>query len=417
MQKLIVPEDKNGWRVDKFLQETLVDFSRTDVQKLLLSAQVLLNSKVLAKNFRVETGMELELLSLPQKEESFLEPENIPLDIIYEDDDLVVLNKPRGLVVHPGNGVQTGTLAAGLLYHFKENLSNVNGALRPGIVHRLDKDTPGLMIVAKNDMAHRHLAAQLETRTLSRTYRALVWGCPRDKEGTIDAPVGRDPQNRLKQAVTKSGKSARTHFETVEYFAFATLVEYQLETGRTHQIRVHSRFMGTPVFGDPTYEGRESCLTRVQPLFRDAAEDALSMAPSQLLQAVKIKLIHPRTEQEMQFEVPLEKSFAQVLDFLRERVPSVTPPFDSENFRSFDVQMRFEEEVEEIDPEDLYPYEETPRKERMTRAERLAKKKERLAKKKQLELERRKKEAEMRGEDTSKIRPHGYEPAIDPNLL
>lgn len=422
MKQIIVDEKSEGLRADKFLQNALADFSRTDIQKLLAAGSVLFDGKPISKSFRVEEGMIFELLGLPEKEASTLEPEYVPLDIVYEDEDIVVINKPRNLVVHPGNGVKGGTLAAGLLYHFKENLSTVNGPLRPGIVHRLDKDTPGLMIVAKNDAAHRHLAHQLETRTLSRTYQALIWGTPRDQEGVIDAPIGRDPKNRLKQAVTKKdGKDARTHYTALEYFTFATLMEYKLETGRTHQIRVHSRFMGSPIFGDPLYDGRDVCLVRVQPLVRNIAEQALEIAPAQLLQAVKIRLIHPRTEEEMEFEVPREQSFEQVLELLREHVPEEAPVFEDDGFRAFDADMRFENEddIEEEEYfEDLYPdYEEKPVKERLTRAERFAMKKERIRKKKALMLELRKKEAEKRGEDPDKVVPAGYEPTIDPNLL
>ena len=415
MQKILIDEQNIGIRIDKFLQGFLKDYSRTDIQKLLNANQVLLNGKPVYKNLKTELGMEFTLLSLPQKEDSFLEPENIPLDIIYEDEDLVVLNKPRNLVVHPGNGVRKGTLAAGLLYHFKENLSTINGALRPGIVHRLDKDTPGLMIVAKNDFAHRHLAAQLETRTLSRTYNALVWGTPRDKEGEIFAPIGRDLKNRLKQAVTKSGKEAKTHFKVLEYFSFASLVEYKLETGRTHQIRVHSRFMGTPVFGDPLYDGREICLMRVQPLAKDIAEKALQMTSSQLLQAVKIRFIHPRTNESMEFEIPLEETFANVLTLLQNNVAIDAPEFNETLFHALDADMRFEEEFEE--DSDEYLYEEAPVKERLTRAERLAMKKERIAKKKALMLEKAKKAAETRGENPETIVQKGFEQLIDPNLM
>ena len=251
-------------RVDRFLQSELKEFSRTDIQKLIASEQVLFEGKPVAKNFRLEPEMEIQVLSLPEKEESNLEPEDIPLDIVYEDEDIVVINKPRRLVVHPGSGIRSGTLAAALLFHFKENLSQVGGPLRPGIVHRLDKDTPGLMVVAKNDKAHLSLSSQLEMRTLKRTYNALVWGQPRDLEGTIDAPIERDSRNRLKMAVSPNGKEARTHYKILEFYAFASLLELDLETGRTHQIRVHNRYMGNPVFGDPLYDGRDACLMRIQ---------------------------------------------------------------------------------------------------------------------------------------------------------
>lgn len=410
MPKVEVGGEFAGARVDKFLQGALGEVSRTDVQKLLAAGQVVFEGGAVQKNFRVAPGMVLEVLSLPEKAASTLEPEDIPLDIVFEDADLVVLNKPRGLVVHPGNGVQNGTLAAGLLFHFKENLSSLNGPLRPGIVHRLDKDTPGLMLVAKTDAAHRSLAAQLETRSLSRTYRALVWGRPRDAEGVVDAPIGRDPRNRLKQAVTKAGKPARTHYEVLEKFAFATLVEFHLETGRTHQIRVHCRHMGTPILGDRTYGGGEACLTRVPPLLRSVAARALELAPAQMLQAVKLKFLHPADQRELEFAVPAEPAFASILELLR-REAADTGAASEPLFNEFEAELRFEEEEPEVEekPECEFP----PRKERLTRAERLAKKKERLALKKARELERRKRLAE----NPDEVFMPGHEPAIDPNLV
>lgn len=409
MPKVQVGEEFSGARVDKVLQAALGAVSRTDVQKLLAAGQVVLDGEKVRKNFKVAAGMELEVLTLPEKEASTLEPEEMPLDIVFEDEDVVVLNKPRGLVVHPGNGVRNGTLASGLLFHFKGALSTVNGPLRPGIVHRLDKDTPGLMLVAKNDVAHRSLAAQLETRSLSRTYRALVWGRPRDAEGTIDAPIGRDPRNRLRQAVTKAGKPARTHYEILEKFSFATLVEFYLETGRTHQIRVHCRHMGTPILGDKTYGGGEGCLTRVQPLLRPVAEKALALAPAQMLQAVKIRFVHPSTQAEMAFEAPPEPVFESILALLRVEAGELegAEPL----FNEFEAGMRFE--AEEPEPEEEPECEFPPRKERMTRAERLVKKKERLALKKARELERRKKLAE----NPAEVFAPGHEPAVDPNLV
>lgn len=410
MPKVEVAGEFAGARVDKFLQAALGGVSRTDVQKLLASGQVLCGGAPVQKNFRVAAGMELEVLSLPAKEASTLEPEELPLDIVFEDGELVVLNKPRGLVVHPGNGVKNGTLAAGLLFHFKEQLSTINGPLRPGIVHRLDKDTPGLMLVAKTDSAHRSLAAQLETRSLSRTYRALVWGRPRDAEGTVDAPIGRDPRNRLRQAVTRAGKPARTHYEVLEKFAFATLVEFHLETGRTHQIRVHCRHMGTPILGDRTYGGGEACLTRVPPLLRPVAEKALQLAPAQMLQAVKIKFLHPLDGRELEFDAPTEPAFGGILELLRSEAAdtcAASEPF----FNEFEAGLRYEEE--EPEPEEEPECEFPPRKERLTRAERLAKKKERLALKKARELERRKRQAE----NPDEVYLPGHEPAIDPNLV
>lgn len=422
----LVDEKNSGERIDKFLTAVMDNVSRTDVQKLIAAGEVKVGGSVAAKNLKVETGMVVVVDKVPEKEASTLTPENIPLDIVYEDEDIVVLNKPRNLVVHPGNGVQNGTLAAGLLYHFKENLSAVNGPLRPGIVHRLDKDTPGLMVVAKNDAAHRHLAHQLETRTLHRTYNALVWGCPRDLEGCIDAPIGRNPKNRLKMAVVKGGKESRTHFVAKEFFAFATLLELQLESGRTHQIRVHSRYTGHPVVGDPLYDGREESLSRVPPLMRDIAEKVLEIAPAQLLQAVKIELIHPTTGKKLKFKVPLEKPFAQALKLLKKECPAEAPSYDEDTgFRDFDADIRFEEESDfdefaeplEMPIEDVAP----PIKERKTRRERMAEKAANAARRKAVAAERKRikqeKAARRKGIPPEDFVQPGYEPTIDPDLL
>lgn len=422
----LVDEKHNGERIDKFLVGVMENVSRTDVQKLIAAGEVKVGGAAAAKNFRVETGMVVVVEKLVEKESSTLEPEDIPLDIVYEDEDIVVLNKPRNLVVHPGNGVRTGTLAAGLLHHFKDNLSAVNGPLRPGIVHRLDKDTPGLMVVAKNDAAHRHLAHQLETRTLHRTYNALVWGCPRDLEGCIDAPIGRNPKNRLKMAVVKGGKESRTHYVAKQFFAIATLLELQLESGRTHQIRVHSRYTGHPVVGDPLYDGREESLNRVPPLMKDVAAKVLEMAPAQLLQAVKIELIHPRTGKKMKFKVPMEEPFAKVLKFLKKECPADAPVFDEEEgFRDFDADIRFDEGFdEEIDEGALDKFEECvfpELKERKTRAQRHAEKQataaQRRAKAAERKLIKQMKAARKKGVAVEDFVEPGYEPTIDPDLL
>ena len=421
----IVNEEKNGERLDKFLAGVMENVSRTDVQKLIEAGEVKVGGNAVSKNFRVETGMAVVVDKMIEKESSTLEPEDIPLDIVYEDEDIVVINKPRNLVVHPGSGVSKGTLAAALLHHFKENLSTINGPLRPGIVHRLDKDTPGLMVVAKNDAAHRHLAHQLETRTLHRTYNALVWGCPRDLEGTIDAPIGRNPKNRLKMAVVKGGKESRTHYTAKQFFAIATLLELQLESGRTHQIRVHTRYTGHPVVGDPLYDGRDESLNRVPPLMKPVAEKVLEIAPAQLLQAVKIELIHPRTNKKLTFKVPMEEPFAKVLKLLKKECPASAPVYDEDTgFRDFDAQIRFEEDDdfdEFEEPLEISPDEAAPVKERKTRAQRLAEKAQTAAKRRAVAAERKlikqMKAARRKGIAPEDFVEPGYEPTIDPELL
>lgn len=419
----IVSESDVGERLDKFLQKNLTDYSRTDIQKLIAENQVSIAGNPAKKNLRLTEGMVVQLSGLPQKQSSELEPEKIPLEILFEDDDVAVIFKPRGLVVHPGNGVAKGTLAAGLLYHFKDKLSTVNGTLRPGIVHRLDKDTPGLMVVAKNDKAHRDLAKQLETRTLHRRYEALIWGHPRDLSGEIELPVGRDPKSRIRMAVVKDGKFARTRYVAKKFFTIATLMEYELDTGRTHQIRVHSRYTGHPIVGDPIYDGRDASLSRVPPLYRDTAEELLKIAPAQLLEAVEIRFTHPRTHKEMSFSAPLEKPFAAALKFLEKECPESAPIYDEDaGFRDFaatEIENPFYEEV--VEEEEEYPYEEAPVKDRLTRAERLAIKKERLKKRKAIEAEKRekkaKRDAEKRGEVYQPEIVTGHEPTIDPSYL
>ena len=282
------------------------------------------------------------------------------------------------------------------------------------------------MVVAKNDAAHRHLAHQLETRTLHRTYNALVWGHVRDLEGTIDAPIGRNPKNRLKMAVVKDGKPSRTHYVAKKFFAFATLLELQLESGRTHQIRVHSRYMGHPVVGDPLYDGRDGCLNRVSPLMKDIAAKVLEIAPAQLLQAVKIELIHPTTGKKMKFKVPLEKPFEQVLKLLKKECPADAPTFDEdEGFHDFDADIRFDEGYEEeVDEESLDKFDECvfpELKERKTRAQRHAEKAATAAHRRAKAAERKRikqeKAARRRGIAPEDFVEPGYEPTIDPDLL
>lgn len=322
MRQIEVNAEQAGERLDKFLQSALIDYSRTDIQKLIDAGMILRDGVPCSKNLRVSAGMMIDIQALPEKNASRLEPENIPLNIVHEDKDIIILNKPRGLVVHPGAGVLQGTLAAGLLYHYQK-LSTINGPLRPGILHRLDKDTPGLMVVARTDKAHADLSAQMEAREIQRTYYALVWGNPRELEGTVDAPIERDPDNRVRMAVRPEGKRAVTHWRVLENFRFATLLECKLETGRTHQIRVHMRHLGHSIVGDPVYEGGEMALQRIGPLDRPIGNQILRIAPAQMLQAVKLSLLHPRTKKRVSFEIPLEDSFEQILSLLRSKAPAL----------------------------------------------------------------------------------------------
>jgi len=367
-------------RLDKYLQAKYPEYSRTDLQKIIADGKVLLNGKPLLKSFEVEENSNLffEILQLPIKTESHLEPENIPLNIVFEDEYLAVINKQRDMAMHPGNGISKKTLAAALLWHFK-NLSQVNGPLRPGILHRLDKDTPGLLVVAKTDFAHRELTRQLEERILERTYRAVIWGILRDQEGEIDAPIERDQRNRLKMSVQSEGKAAKTNYKTLETYGIASLVEFKLNTGRTHQIRVHARYLGNPVVGDPLYEGREESAKRIDTIYKPVAEKLLEFAPAQLLQSYKIKFKHPQTKKTMEFKIEEDESLKKALDYLRKNCEKSNSPV-----QLFEPPQIFANPEDiELPPEEI---EEVPVKERPTRAERYAATKIKRALKKEKKL-------------------------------
>ena len=300
MNKFVVDQKLANTRLDKALSELLLDVSRTKIKSYLDDGLILVNSKVQKASYKVEENDVIEVADLP-KEETDLNAENIPLNIIYEDDDLMVINKPKGLVVHPGAGNKSGTLANGLKFH-SDNLSTINGDFRPGIVHRLDKDTAGLLVVAKNDFTHVKLQEQLVDHTLSRKYYALVLGVISEDNGQIIAPIGRDKQNRQKMAVDlRNGKEAETSFKVLKRFSNSTLVECVLKTGRTHQIRVHMNYIGHPVIGDPLY-GKGN---------RVIYDDG------QLLYAHYIKFIHPRTKKALDFDSPMPSYFEDFLKTLK----------------------------------------------------------------------------------------------------
>lgn len=294
---IVSAEDANE-RVDK-VAARLEDVSRSYIQNLILDECVLLNGIPCRANARVKENDHLEL-NYDDQIELETQPQNIDLDIRYEDQDVIVINKPKGMIVHPTLANQKDTLVNALLYHCKD-LSGINGVLRPGIVHRIDKDTTGLLIVAKNDKAHLSLAEQLKTKTVSRLYYALVHGVMEHDYGTIDAPIGRDPKDRQKMCVTaKNSKEAVTHFKVIERFKKYTLVECSLETGRTHQIRVHMQYIGHPVMGDPKYSYRKT---------RECG--------GQMLHAHQLTFVHPSTHEKVVVEAPLPKQFVDILDELR----------------------------------------------------------------------------------------------------
>lgn len=295
----IVEEAENLQRIDKFITEKAADLSRSRVQGLIKDAHVLVNGQPSKSNYKVKTGDTITV-EIPEDEAIEAIPEEMELDIRYEDHDVIVINKPKGMVVHPAVGNLHGTLVNGLLYHCKD-LSGINGVLRPGIVHRIDKDTTGLLVVAKNDHAHQELVKQLQDKSVNRLYYALVHGVISHEFGTIDAPIGRDPKDRQRMAVTASNsKDARTHFKVIERFDEFTLVECRLETGRTHQIRVHMQYIGHPVAGDPKYSYRK-------PLKTDG----------QMLHAHQLTFVHPVTKESICVEAELPAQFQELLETLR----------------------------------------------------------------------------------------------------
>lgn len=299
-QKLLITNSNYiGLRLDKVLVLELKDRSREFIMRLIDEGEVLVNDKKAKNSYRVKENDEITI-NIPEAKSLDATPQDIPLDIVYEDDDIIVINKPRDLVVHPSNGHEDGTLVNALLAHCT-NLSGINGVKRPGIVHRIDKDTTGLLVVAKNDYAHEFLAKQLEDHTLHREYIALVKGVIKEEDGKIIAPIGRDKYNRQKMAVdVKNGKPAVTHFHVLKRFNQYTLISCVLETGRTHQIRVHMNYIGYPIEGDPVYGPKSHLL----------------FDKGQLLHAEKLILIHPKTKKKMTFSAPLPKDFQDVIDNL-----------------------------------------------------------------------------------------------------
>ena len=300
---MVLTADRSGERADAALARLAPDLTRSAAQRLLEEGRVLREGRPLRKNDKLQAG-DVLALDLPEPQPVALEPEDIPLDIVYEDKDLLVINKPKGRVVHPAAGHWSGTLVNALLYHCRDSLSGINGELRPGIVHRIDKDTSGLLIVAKNDFAHQALAAQLQDHTLARTYVCLVVGGVREDSGVIDAPIGRHPTDRKKMAVTeKNSRHAVTHWRVLERFPGYTLLECRLETGRTHQIRVHMAYRNHPIVGDTVYG-------RPKP---ELGQD------SQCLHARALTFRHPRTGETMTLTCPLPDYFTRLLEALRRR--------------------------------------------------------------------------------------------------
>ena len=316
-----------GQRFDKALSGLApADYSRERIKQLISSGHVWFDGQAVKTPAQkiVKTG--ILVMQVPEAEDATPVAEDIPLDILYEDDDLLVINKPVGLVVHPGAGNEDGTMVNALLHHCGDSLSGIGGVKRPGIVHRLDKDTSGLIMVAKNDFAHNGLSAQLSDRSLSRVYHALCWGVPNLIQGKVDAPVGRDAQNRVRMSVTShtKGREALTYYKAIETFGTGeetlSLMECRLQTGRTHQIRVHMQHIGFPLIGDTLYGAQKtkqiSLLNRGG--FRDdTIQDAVLNFPRQALHAGEIRFIHPRSEEEMRFIAPYPEDFRALINMLR----------------------------------------------------------------------------------------------------
>ncbi len=302
--QFVVEEEQSGERIDKFLSETLPELSRSYIQKLIKDNQVTANKKVVKANYKLNAG-DVLYLEEPELKEPDILPENIPLEILYEDADFLVVNKPKGMVVHPSAGHYTGTLVNALMYYCKEELSGINGVMRPGIVHRIDMDTTGSLLVCKNDFAHNDIAQQLKEHSITRIYHAIVHGVLKEDEGTIHAPIGRHPIDRKKMSINeKNGKDAVTHYKVIQRFENFTYIQCQLETGRTHQIRVHMSSIHHPLLGDEVY-GPTKCPYKLQ---------------GQTLHAKTIGITHPRTKEYIEVDAPLPEYFTKLLKKLENNI-------------------------------------------------------------------------------------------------
>ena len=291
-------------RLDLYVSE-VSGSTRSGAQVLIDSGCVLVNGKEESKNYRLRLGDTVEI-NMPEPKELEVEPENIPLNIVYEDDSIIVINKPSGMVVHPANGNESGTLVNALLYHCKESLSGINGVIRPGIVHRIDKDTSGLLVVAKTDEAHIFLSSLLKDHGIKRVYHAILAGHLKEERGTVNAPIARHPVDRKKMAVVKGGKEAVTHYTVIAEYPSFTCAKMELETGRTHQIRVHMSHIGHPIIGDTVYGGGKTPFEKAN----------ASLLDGQILHAKELSFPHPKTKEIMHFECDLPDNFKELLNRL-----------------------------------------------------------------------------------------------------
>ena len=298
--RLRASEERKNQRLDAFLASSLDGLTRSQAARLIESGEVAVNGKTAGKSYKLAGGEDIAV-TLPEPEPVEAVPQDIPLDVVYEDADVIVVNKPSGMVVHPAPGHPDGTLVNALLYHCAGTLSGVGGALRPGIVHRIDRDTSGLIIAAKNDAAHQYLSAQLADHTLARTYECIVVGKLREDRGTVDAPIARHPTDRKRMAVVAGGREAVTHWEVIARYPGYTHVRCRLETGRTHQIRVHMAYIGHPILGDTVY----------------GAKKEVPGLTGQCLHAVGLRFLHPRTHEVVELFCPLPEEFTRMLQKIR----------------------------------------------------------------------------------------------------
>ncbi len=312
----IYSENQNECRLDKYLVSKIPGQSRSQIQHWLKQGCFRVNNKIASKNLTLKSNDIISIIKLPAIESTLLKAQNIPLDIVYQDSDIAVINKAKNMIVHPGNGNPDNTMANAILYHFKD-IDNPDQGQRPGIVHRLDKDTTGLLVIAKNDFALQALTQNLKNRMVKRTYHAMAWQqCP-DTSGEIDAPVGRHTHDRVKMCVTPNGRPALTKYQVIAHYEFATLFQLNLVSGRTHQIRVHLSHIGHPIVGDSAYGGHKFQLPPVQTHYRPAAQKLLSYFTSQALHAKSLCFHHPRTGEFLEFETPLPPEFQEALNFMQ----------------------------------------------------------------------------------------------------
>ena len=300
IREFLVEEDEEGDRLDVYLADQFVDMSRSYIQKIIKDKKVTVNGKIEKAKYLVKEEDKI-VIEIPKPKVLEVVPQDIPIEIVYEDDDIIIVNKPQGMVVHPAPGNYEGTLVNAILYHCKGNLSSINGVIRPGIVHRIDKDTSGILMIAKNNNAHNCLAEQLKDHSITREYEFICHGVFKEDNVTVDKPIGRNPKDRLKMAIVPNGKRAVTHFEVIERFNGYTHVRARLETGRTHQIRVHAMSINHPLVGDPVYGPKNSKIK----------------LNGQALHAKKLGFIHPTTKEYIEFDSELPDYFQKLLEKLR----------------------------------------------------------------------------------------------------